>query len=52
MCMWLSNGLHHLWCEEGNCYCEGVCQFCGRAGVEKYHTLRYVYGLIVGNYYT
>ena len=40
--MWLSNGLHHLWCEAGQCYvlseeCAG--RFCGCAGVEKYHLL-------------
>ena len=40
MGMWISNGLHHLWCEAGQCYVvseECACKFCGCAGVEKYH---------------
>ena len=43
MGMWLSNGLHHLWCEAGQCYFvseECACKFCGCAGVDKYHLLR------------
>ena len=41
--MWISNGLHHLWCEAEQCYVvseECLCRFCGCAGVEKYHLLR------------
>ena len=43
MGMWLSNRLHHLWCEEGQCYFvseECACNFCGCAGMEKYHLSR------------
>ncbi len=43
MRMWLSNGLHHLWCEAGQCYFvseECACKFCGCAGVDKCHLLR------------
>ena len=42
MGMWISNGLHHLWCEAEQCYVvseECACRFCGCAGVEKYHLL-------------
>ena len=42
MGMWLSNGLHHLWCETVQCYVareECTCKFCGCAGVGKYHLL-------------
>ena len=42
MGMWISNGLHHLWCEAGQCYVvseAGACTFCGCAGVQKYHLL-------------
>ena len=42
MGMWLSNGLHHLWCETGPCYVareECTCTFCGCAGVGKCHML-------------
>ena len=41
--MWLSNGLHHRWCGAGQCYFvseECACNFCGCAGVDKYHLLR------------
>ena len=34
MGMWISNGLHHLWCEAGQCYVaseECACKFCGCA---------------------
>ena len=40
--MWISNALHHLWCEGGQCYSDGeecVCKLCGCAGVEKCHLL-------------
>ena len=40
--MWLSIGLHRMWCEGGHCYSvseEYVCKFCGIARVEKYHLL-------------
>ena len=43
MGMWLSNGLHHLWCGAGQCYFvseECACKFCGCAGVDKFHLLR------------
>ena len=42
MGMWLSNGLHHLWCETGPCYVvreECTCKFCGCVGVGKCHLL-------------
>ena len=42
MGMWLSNGLHHLWCGTGPCYVareECTCKFCGCAGVGKCHLL-------------
>ena len=42
MGMWLSNGLHHLWCDTGQCYVardECTCKFCGCAGVGKCHLL-------------
>ena len=42
MGMWLSNGLHHLWCETGPCYVareECTCKLCGCAGVGKCHLL-------------
>ena len=44
MGMWLSNGLHHLWCETGPCYVareECTCTFCGCAGVGKCHLLTF-----------
>ena len=40
--MWLSNGLHHLWCETRQCNVareECTCKFCGFAGVDKCHLL-------------
>ena len=43
MGMWISNVLHHLWCEAGQCYSVSeacVCKLCGSAGVKKYHLLR------------
>ena len=43
MGMWLSNGLHHLWCGARQCYFvseECACKFCGCAGVDKFHLLR------------
>ena len=43
MGMWLSNGLHHLWCGAGQCYSvseDCACTFCGCAGVDKFHLLR------------
>ena len=46
MDMWLSNGLHHLWCEGWHCYFvseECSCKLCGYAGVEKYQLLRCVW---------
>ena len=42
MGMWISNGLHQLWCEAEQCYVVSSCRFCGCAGVEKYHLLRCV----------
>ena len=43
MGMWLSNGLHHLWCGAGQCYFvseEYACKVCGCAGVDTFHLLR------------
>ena len=43
MGMWLSNGLHHMWCGAGQCYFvseECACKLCGCDGVDKYHPLR------------
>ena len=43
MGMWISNGLHHQWCEAGRCYFvsdECACKCCGCAGVDKYHLSR------------
>ena len=43
MGMWLSYGLHHMWCGAGQCYFvseECACKFCGCAGVDKIHLLR------------
>ena len=40
MGMWISNGLHHLWCEADQCYVvseECECKFCGCAAVQKYN---------------
>ena len=40
MGMWLSYGLHHLWCETGPCYVareECTYKLCGCAGVGKSH---------------
>ena len=42
MGMWLSNGLHHLWCGAGQCYFvseECACKLCGCAGVDTFHLL-------------
>ena len=47
MGMWLSNGLHHLWCATGQCYVardECTCKFCGCAGVDKCHLLTCEWG--------
>ena len=45
MGMWLSNGLHYLWCGAGQCYfvseeCTLHIIFCCCDGVDKYHLLR------------
>ena len=43
MGMWLSKGLHHMWCGAGQCYFvseECACRFWGCDGVDKYHMLR------------
>ena len=43
MGMWISNGLHHLWYEAGQCYFvsdECACKVCGSARVDKYPMLR------------
>ena len=42
MSMWISNGLHHLWCGAEQCYFvseECAYKFCGYAGVVKYNLL-------------